>query len=347
MCTDHSHPVVRLLYGRYYLRTTQLHLPCATDCTSKCRSIHAASSSPLDHPPRPTLYVVLKPRLLTRGRRAPSTRVSIVRVSERLLSADVEGGLPFPFRLEIFNQIIYHQFSQNPNLLYAILRSHKRFEELGTFTLAKGLREVQRIKQAKEDAERIKAGKPLDKGKASLDSPASADSPASPFTHIENNSSDKLLLNRESSDSAMSPTQDEDHERPIPVPPTPSLSNRMDSQFANMRVSTPPTGAPGLSDKARGKMKASGSASGEDLELSAELAQIASGGVGRNGFVPTQDWVTSWQQGYVGNDSSSLLRLTIRQATFGHGAPFDIRAPSQSPSATGFFEDLKLNGPYH
>jgi len=48
----------------------------------------------------------------------------------------------------------------------------------------------------------------------------------------------------------------------------------------------------GPSEKAKGKMKERRSSSN-----SSSLERIAAQGVGRNGFMPTQEWVTSWQQG--------------------------------------------------
>ena len=49
----------------------------------------------------------------------------------------------------------------------------------------------------------------------------------------------------------------------------------------------------GPSEKARGKMRARA----ESEDLTGSLERLAASGVGRNGFVPTQEWVTSWQQG--------------------------------------------------
>ncbi|KAG9021659.1 hypothetical protein FS837_007073, partial [Tulasnella sp. UAMH 9824] len=216
-----------------------------------------------------------------------------------LLADDGHPRLVF-LLLEIFNQIIYHKFQENPNLIYAILRSHKRFENLGTFTLARGLREIQRIKEAKEDAELLKTGRPREKGKA-LDvgsptsTPASNDSPSSRFTNLEDTSVDKLSLSRASSEAASSQHHD-DPERPIPVPPTPSVGST-ERQFATMRVSSPPSSVQGLSEKARGKMKEQAPGQADEGELTPELLRVAASGVGRNGFVPTQEWVTSWQQG--------------------------------------------------
>lgn len=200
-------------------------------------------------------------------------------------------------RLETFNQIAYHQFSNNANLIYAILRSHKRFEDLGTFTLAKGLREIQRIKRAKEDAERIKTGQGLDKGKSadiglqSL-SPA-ADSPTSRLTSLDEGSVEKIPVARTSSEAATRLSREEDTDgQPIPVPPTPTAGT--ERSFSSLRLSSPP---PALSEKARGKLKEGSQLSAGELELDPELERLAAAGVGRNGFVPTQEWVSSWQQG--------------------------------------------------
>ena len=49
------------------------------------------------------------------------------------------------------------------------------------------------------------------------------------------------------------------------------------------------------SEKARGKMRERQRS--ESVDMSGSLERIAAAGVGRNGFVPTQDWVTSWHQG--------------------------------------------------
>jgi len=50
-----------------------------------------------------------------------------------------------------------------------------------------------------------------------------------------------------------------------------------------------------ISEKVRGKMKASGGGSVSVENLTA-LDRVPLN-IGRNGFVPTQEWVTSWQQG--------------------------------------------------
>jgi hypothetical protein len=61
-------------------------------------------------------------------------------------------------RLETFNSILYHQLSENPNLVYAILRAHQDFQTLATFSLVSGLRDIQRRKALRAAGESPKAG---------------------------------------------------------------------------------------------------------------------------------------------------------------------------------------------
>lgn len=191
--------------------------------------------------------------------------------------------------VEVLNQVIYHQFSSNPNLIYAILRSHKTFENLGTFTLSKGLREIRRVNEAKEEAERIKAGKGDDKGKAvertaSARSSIRAHSPGSRVSLTDDQGGEKAPLSRSTSESILLSSQDEEAERPIPIPETPT-----ERSLSSLRITSPPPSIARISEKARGKMKA-GESHGDE-EFDPELERIAAAGVGRNGFVPTQEWV--------------------------------------------------------
>jgi hypothetical protein len=57
-----------------------------------------------------------------------------------------------------------------------------------------------------------------------------------------------------------------------------------------------------MSEKMRGKMRATSISSlslqsPDDVEADEELMKVAEAGVGPNGYVPTQEWVTSWQKG--------------------------------------------------
>ena len=110
-----------------------------------------------------------------------------------------------------------------------------------------------------------------------------------------------------------STTEEEDIPRLTSDQPTSPLDERRDPSLsivtpgdgntADPLASTTPTGREGLSEKARGKLRAVESnqdrAEGEgmvDVE-DEELMKVASAGVGPGGYVPTQEWVSSWQKG--------------------------------------------------
>lgn len=92
---------------------------------------------------------------------------------------------------------------------------------------------------------------------------------------------------------------------------TPSLGTTVPSgeDPTNLSADTPSspeesTSVKPLSEKAKGKRREGaneGLSDGEpdDDELDQELEQIRVGGLGSGGFVPTQEWVTSWQKGSV------------------------------------------------
>ncbi|OXH60401.1 hypothetical protein J003_00018 [Cryptococcus neoformans] len=95
---------------------------------------------------------------------------------------------------------------------------------------------------------------------------------------------------------------------PAPTPATPTTTTTPDYS------SNPPPPSRSMSEKARGKMRATesttslatintnvqeGGVKEEDVdeEEEEELIKIAAAGVGPNGYVPTQEWVSSWQKG--------------------------------------------------
>ncbi|KAH8554602.1 high-temperature-induced dauer-formation protein-domain-containing protein [Umbelopsis sp. PMI_123] len=70
-----------------------------------------------------------------------------------LLADDSNHNL-VEYILESFNNIIQYQFTDNPNLIYAMIRAHIKFEKLRDFTLASALQEIKRIQLAKEEKRR-------------------------------------------------------------------------------------------------------------------------------------------------------------------------------------------------
>ncbi|KAK4700481.1 hypothetical protein P7C70_g5768, partial [Phenoliferia sp. Uapishka_3] len=56
------------------------------------------------------------------------------------------------YLLETYNHIIHYQLSDNPHLIYAIIRSHQRFSDLSNFTLASGVASVRRARLERKAA---------------------------------------------------------------------------------------------------------------------------------------------------------------------------------------------------
>jgi len=219
------------------------------------------------------------------------------------------------FILETLNGILYHQLADNPNIVYTILRSHKTFEDLGTFTLARGLKEIQRIQQAKEEQRDVK----------------------SPDSQGGQRDEKAVLLGRE--------RESESEERPDSVRNsedhgaggTPS-----DAAATSEEPTEPDQGAGGtpkkVSEKARGKMRARSS---ESVDTTASLERLTAAGVavGRNGFVPTQDWVSSWQQGLPLDPVLLTIAELLPKV---HTLQASLNRPTTTPAVLDFLRSVTL-----
>lgn len=178
-------------------------------------------------------------------------------------------------RLETLNGIIFHHISDNPNVVYAILRAHKTFEDLGTFTLAKGLKEIQRIQQAKEEQQGDIKNRDTPEGRRD----------------------EKAVLlererERESEDRSESVRNSDEHGAGTISPPMgdPAVETEEHAEADPDVPGTPGTPRK-MSEKVRGKMRARSTDSVETT-ISLERLTLAGVSVGRNGFVPTQEWVS-------------------------------------------------------
>lgn len=168
----------------------------------------------------------------------------------------------------MFNSVIFHHLSDNPNLLYGILTAHNIFQELGTFTLARALREIKRVELAREEqaqSERDRKGPSHEE-----DDLESGDLHAEKVRLLQQEDG---ILDRAAESSHDPAGEDEEGTVVCPIIPQSSES-----------VPGTPT-----SEKARGKMRERISLS---LEANSSAERIASAGIGRNGFVPTQEWVS-------------------------------------------------------
>ena len=178
-----------------------------------------------------------------------------------------------------------------------MLRAHKTFEDLGTFTLARGLREIRRVQLSKE--EQARKGDTKGKSRASGD----LESGEEPSTEKARLLESEATSRRESSE--VNP------DLPLSSGDSPQRELSLDDE-APRPLASPVTGpAPEdvPSEKARGKMRERSSIS---VEMTRSLERIAQAGIGRNRFVPTQEWVTSWQQGCV-LQVQTIFFLLLRQ----------------------------------
>ncbi len=186
----------------------------------------------------------------------------------------------------MFSAVIRYHPAENPNITYGILQSRKIFEDLGTFNLARGLREVRRIQLAKEEREKNLMD-PKAKTKAIVDDVELADAGAEKA----------MLLQNEGA------TQQPDFEV--------SLSARTSEEVLTTSAVSPssdnPYDTPAISEKVRGKMRERSSLSVDTMN-SLDRVPLS---IGRNGFIPTQEWVTSWQQGYAFSHPCGLRTLIV------------------------------------
>jgi hypothetical protein len=188
--------------------------------------------------------------------------------------------------LEVFSAIIRHHPAENPNITYGILQSRKIFEDLGTFNLARGLREVRRIQLAKEEREKNLTD-PKAKTKAIVDDVELADAGAEKARLLQNEGATQqpdveVSLSARTSEEVLT---------------TSAMSPRSDNPYDTLAIS----------EKVRGKMRERSSLSVDSMN-SLDRVPLS---IGRNGFIPTQEWVTSWQQGYAFSPPCGLRNSSL------------------------------------
>ncbi|KAF8587219.1 hypothetical protein K439DRAFT_1614510 [Ramaria rubella] len=226
-----------------------------------------------------------QPLLITLGNVAPYIKGLNVQSSSRLtalfqafaspqfLLAD-EGNPRCAFwMLEFFTHIIHHQFSDNPNLIYAILRTHERLQVLATFTLSSALAEIARAKAAKEEHLRRTGAVTPDQKRSQTPDQSASQSPEDEGNDLTAREEKDRVRDREETLAATT------------VGPEQPVASQ-----------SPPPGA--LSEKARGKLRARSPSVGS--LTSPGLVGNASSILGyesASGFVATEEWVQSWVQG--------------------------------------------------
>ncbi|KAH7413795.1 high-temperature-induced dauer-formation protein-domain-containing protein [Phaeosphaeria sp. MPI-PUGE-AT-0046c] len=182
--------------------------------------------------------------------------------------------------LEVLNAMIEHQYQHNPNLIYAIVRSRKRFQALRDFTLESGQEELERQNQQRKDSI------------ADLQRTNSIDSIRSPTV-----SRTPTLGNvpEENSAFAIGDDDDDDSDADVPSatepPQSPSGASRAASTASSIDESVP-LQVRGMSEKARGKMPV-GQPTFSRTNSMTSLSNVATPALATNEFfTPSATWVS-------------------------------------------------------
>ncbi|TGZ84459.1 hypothetical protein EX30DRAFT_313048 [Ascodesmis nigricans] len=210
--------------------------------------------------------------------------------------------------LESINSIVEHQYSSNPNFIYAILRAHKRFDALRDFTLDGAQQEIHHEAQRRKDnphssttsAENSpKVSISIDRAASNLPTPRRSEEPLSPGVFELGDEDD------EDDDAAVqSQKVSKIPESPRQAQSQPSrISTEEDATIVTspVREHDPEDAVPlqlrGMSEKARGKLPASAfqrQGSTTTLASHHSTASAAHGIYGPGGFEPTPEWIETW-----------------------------------------------------
>ena len=206
--------------------------------------------------------------------------------------------------LESMNAIIEHQYSselwisvrcievnsqvENSHLVYAVVRSKKRFEALRSFTLKSGQAEIERLHERKKGNtdESDSPGSPAQIARtSSIDSTRSPTSTRTPtLSDVPEESAAFTVGDDEESD-------DEEYRQPTPSQSSPSRQNSRTPSVSSSVDDAVPMQLRGMSEKARGKLPAgqpSFSRQNSMTSLSGHTATVMSTSTD---FAPTSDWV--------------------------------------------------------
>jgi hypothetical protein len=169
----------------------------------------------------------------------------------------------------------------NPNLIYAIVRSRKRFQALRDFTLESGQEEIERQNQLrKEGTSELQRTNSID----SIRSPTVSRTPT--LGNVPEENSAFAIGDDDDSDA------EEPHSTETPQSPTQSGASRSASIASSIDESVPQQ-LRGMSEKARGKMPVGQPAFSRQNSISS-LSSMATPALATNEFfTPSAQWVSS------------------------------------------------------
>ncbi|CAN9095610.1 unnamed protein product [Alternaria alternata] len=187
--------------------------------------------------------------------------------------------------LEVLNAMIEHQYQHNPNLVYAIVRSRKRFQALRDFTLESGQEEIERQnQQRKEGGEDLTRTSSID----SLRSPTVARTPT--LGNVPEEDSAFAIGDDDDDSDAEDARPSEPSRSPVPSQSGASRS----ASIASSVEDSVPSQVRGMSEKARGKMPVGQPAFSRQNSMTS-LHSAAGPALATNEFfTPSVPWLEGW-----------------------------------------------------
>ncbi|KAJ4293410.1 hypothetical protein N0V90_008693 [Kalmusia sp. IMI 367209] len=270
------------------IRITNFHGTYADYLITSIYTLLTSSKGKLDaiYPALLAIIQNIAPHIQNLGR-APSSKLLQLFASmssPSFLFANENNHTLLQSLLEALNAIIEHQYQHNPNLVYAIIRSRKRFQALRNFTLESGQEEIERQNQLRKEngGERPRAD--------SIDSIRSPTLPRTPtLSNVPEENSAFAIGDDEDSDAEDNP--------PTATPQSPLHSPSGASRSASIASSVDesvPLQLRGMSEKARGKMPV-GKPAFSRQNSTTSLSSIATPTLGTaEFFTPSTAWIESW-----------------------------------------------------
>ncbi|KAJ5562451.1 Nuclear pore complex component [Penicillium sp. DV-2018c] len=229
--------------------------------------------------------------------------------------------------LDFINTILEHKFTDNPYLVYSVLKYRQRFEAVRTFTLESGQQEIERQNEKRKAASApdVTTSSAFSQSEDDLHTQSGARSPLtgipeehSPFA-IGNDDSD----NEQEEEGAQTPSQ--------------SSPSARTSRRTSIASTTDDNGAQqvrAMSEKARGKKPAGHPPFSRQNSVTSQTSMSALFTPSASGFTPTVPWLESWLP-----DLPLHTILTIISAIAPH-IPETALANAASPEARTLIHNL-------
>ncbi|RAL12758.1 Hid1 family protein [Aspergillus homomorphus CBS 101889] len=184
--------------------------------------------------------------------------------------------------LESINSILEHQFTNNPYLVYSILRNRRRFEAVREFTLESGQQEIERQNERRKSGGNESAASPvLSPTEEDVQAPSGA---RSSLGRIPEENSPFAIGGDDSEDEGEAPN----------TPAQESVSTSRRQSISSVVDESVPLQLRGMSEKARGKMPAGQPTFSRQNSMTSQSSMSAAFLASSSGFTPTTAWLDSW-----------------------------------------------------